>query len=94
MPAAPGRAAAPRTVRVALFATAREAVGRASIERTVPREGMTIRSFLASLAQEHSALAAILPSCRVARNGKYVSARTGRVRPGDELALHPPYSGG
>ena len=84
----------PRAVRIVLFATAREAVGRASIDLSVPAEGVPVRAVLASLGREHRALARLLPSCRIARNGRYVSPRSGRVGPGDELAIHPPYSGG
>jgi len=84
----------PRSARFLFYATAREAVGRASLEVPVPAAGARLSDLLARLAAEHRSLSAVLPSCRVARNGRYVAARTGRVRPGDEIAIHPPYSGG
>ena len=84
----------PRPVRVLLFATAREAAGRATIDLPVPPEGVPVDLLLSSLGHGHRALAAVLPDCRVARNGRYVARRGVRIRPGDEVAIHPPYTGG
>ena len=81
-------------VRILLFATAREAVGRPSLERTVPPSGTSLSELLSELAREHPGLRPILAASRIVRNGEYVSVNRQRVRPGDELAIHPPYSGG
>lgn len=83
-----------RPVRVLLFASAREAVGRSRIERPVPPEGLPLRKLLDRLAEEYPSLRAVLGSCREALNGRYVRGRSIRVHPGDELAIHPPFSGG
>jgi molybdopterin converting factor small subunit len=61
---------------------------------SVPPHGVTVEAMIASLAADHPALAPVLPHCRFARNGTYVRGRGARLRPGDELAVHPPYSGG
>jgi MoaD family protein len=82
------------SVRVVLFATAREAVGVSSIDREVPARGSTIEAVLADLAKEHPRLKPVLKSSRFLRNGRYVEGAAARIRPGDEIAVHPPYSGG
>lgn len=82
------------SVRVLLFATAREAVGAASVEREVPARGSTIGSVLSGLCTEHPRLEPILRGSRFVRNGRYVNDRRAHVAPGDEIAVHPPYSGG
>ena len=81
-------------VHLTLFATAREAVGRSELEVAVPSSGKLLRDLLAELARQYPRLGPILPACRVARNGEYVAGGSTRLWPGDELALHPPYSGG
>ncbi len=83
-----------RSVHVLLFASAREAVGRPRLERAVPPGGVPLRELLEGLGREYPALRALLGSCREALNGRYVHGRSVRVRPGDELAIHPPFSGG
>jgi molybdopterin converting factor small subunit len=81
-------------VRILLFATAREAVGAAALDREVPSDGRPVGALLDSLGAEYPALRPVLRHARIVRNGRYVSGRAGRVRPGDEVAIHPPYSGG
>ncbi len=81
-------------VRVLLFATAREAVGRASLTRRVPEEGVALDSFLESLVIVYPRLREVLRVSRVVRNGEFVARTRGQVRGGDEIAIHPPYSGG
>jgi molybdopterin converting factor small subunit len=82
------------SVRVLFFATAREAVGAPSIDREVPARGSTIEALLSGLVEEHPRLQPILKGSRFVRNGEYVAGQRARVRPGDEIAVHPPYSGG
>jgi len=82
------------SVHVVLYATAREAAGRARIDLPVPARGTSVAALLKTLGRTHSGLIGVLPTCRVARNGRYVVPRTAHVRPGDEVAIHPPYSGG
>ncbi len=81
-------------MRVLLFATAREAVGRPAVDRPVPATGVTLGALLDDLAREHRRLAPVLRVSRFVRNGRYVRGRSARVRPGDEVAVHPPFSGG
>ena len=84
----------PTTVRVLLFATAREAVGRASLDVPVPAGGIPARTVLEELVGRHPALGAVLRTSRLVVNGRVARGAPGRLRPGDELAVHPPYSGG
>jgi molybdopterin converting factor small subunit len=81
-------------VRIVLFATAREAVGRAEVSVAVPSDGLPLRDLLQTLERQYPALVRVLPHSRIVQNGSYLRGRAGRVRPGDELAVHPPYSGG
>ncbi len=83
-----------RSVRIVLFASAREAVGAAALERAVPERGVSVETLLRELAREYPPLAPILRASRFVRNGEYVVGRRGRVRRGDEFAIHPPYGGG
>jgi molybdopterin converting factor small subunit len=82
------------TVAVRLFSTARETVGTARIDRPTGARGVAVETVLRELAEAHPGLAPILRHARFARNGTYLRGRSGRLRPGDELAIHPPYSGG
>jgi molybdopterin converting factor small subunit len=81
-------------VRVLLFATARTAVGRPELEWAVPANGITVRALTRGLAEKYPALEPTLRVSRFVRNGRYLSRLTVRLRPGDELAVHPPYGGG
>jgi molybdopterin converting factor small subunit len=83
-----------RTVRITLFATAREAVGRSEILLPIPPRGSSVGGILAGLGRDFPSLALVLPSCRFAKNGQYVRGVSTRLAAGDELAVHPPYSGG
>ena len=82
------------TVRVLLFATAREAVGRSQVEVPVPEEGIGVVPLMDSLATRFPRLRTVLASSRIVRNGEFVTGGRARCRAGDELAVHPPYSGG
>ncbi len=83
-----------RSIRIVLFASAREAVGASSLDRTVPERGVSVVALLRELARDYPRLAPTLRASRFVRNGEYLVGRRGRVRPGDEFAIHPPYGGG
>lgn len=81
--------------RVLLFATAREEVGRREIDLELPTGGMAVGAALEELVARYPGLKAVLATARLARNGRYLPrGRLGRLDEGDELAIHPPYSGG
>jgi molybdopterin converting factor small subunit len=82
------------TVRVVLFASARTAAGTGRLDRPVPPEGVLVTEFLAQLVRDRPELAPIVRVARFVRNGVYLDGRRGRLGPGDEFAIHPPYSGG
>lgn len=82
------------TVRVLLFATAREAVGRKELRLPVAAGGVPVAELLILLGSEYPRLARVARTCRVVLNGRFIEGRGAVARPGDELALHPPYSGG
>ncbi len=84
----------PAKARVLLFASARQAVGHSVLERTIPKTGLDLARLLGELVREYPALAPVLRVSRFIRNGSYLRQARGRIRPGDELAIHPPYSGG
>jgi molybdopterin converting factor small subunit len=82
------------TINILLFATAREAAGRSSLRRTIPRQGISLTELLERLGAEYPPLVPVLKISRIVRNGSYVTQTRVRLRPGDEIAIHPPYSGG
>jgi len=65
-----------------------------TIAREVPPKGVPLSVLLAGLAHEHPRLVPVLKTARFVRNGQYTPGTDVRVRPGDEIAVHPPYSGG
>ncbi len=82
------------TLKVLLFASAREAVGRG--ELTVPySRGESLADLLGRLRDDYPSLAK-MSHYRFALNGEFVSGDLARVRLENavELALLPPYSGG
>jgi molybdopterin converting factor small subunit len=81
-------------VHVRLFAQAREVVGQRELDRPVPPGGASLDGFLTELVQEFPKLDRILKHCRFAINGAYTADRTAPLAPGDDLGIHPPYSGG
>jgi molybdopterin converting factor small subunit len=83
-----------RTVTVLLFAQAREAVGHSRLSLPVPSRSWSVQDLLAQLTDTYPKLGAILPRSRLALNGTFLNGRTPTLSPGDELAIHPPYSGG
>lgn len=84
----------PSVVRVLFFASAREAVGERRLDWPVPVEGRPIDGVVDELVAAHAKLAPVIRMSRLVLNGKTVPRRGTLVRPGDELAIHPPYSGG
>lgn len=81
-------------VRVRFFATAREAVGRATVPWEVPSQGIAAGTLVGQIAQRYPALSPLLRHCRLVRNHDYVQSAAELIRPGDEFGIHPPYSGG
>lgn len=84
----------PNHVRVRFFATAREAVGRSVIAWPVPPEGLRAELLLREIVDRYPRLQRVVGHSRLVVNGEYVEDRAGPVLPGDEFAIHPPYSGG
>ncbi len=84
----------PAQVRLLFFASAREAVGRPQLERPVGPDGLGIAELLRELTRTYPRLTPILAASRLVLNGRYLKGSSGTVRAGDELAIHPPYSGG
>lgn len=80
------------TITVRLFARLAELAGTRSLELEIG-EGLTARDAYRLLAQRHGSLAGFEASVAYAVNQEYVSAET-PLKPGDELALIPPVSGG
>lgn len=81
-------------LRVLLFAGAREAAGSPVIQLELAPGETSVAEVLRVLRQQYPRLGPILASSRLVRNGDFLHGRSGSVRPGDELAIHPPYSGG
>jgi len=77
---------------VRLFAILAEKAGVDRVSVPIP-PGATARSVLERLAWQHPALAAFLPSCRVAKDDRFLAADD-PVRPGEEVSVIPPVSGG
>ncbi len=79
-------------VRVRLFARYREAAGQERLELDLP-EGGTVESAWSAVVARHPALAPYRPYTLFAVGHDYVSPEH-PLRPGDELCLFPPVSGG
>lgn len=80
------------TVRVKLFAAAREAAGAGEVAVEVA-EPARVESVLAAIAARSPALAAIVRRSRLAVNERF-AAPGAPVAAGDDLALIPPVGGG
>lgn len=80
-------------VTVRLFAVLRERAGRDSVEIELPEEATVAEAFARLAAAPGLAELADRTSVRMAVNREFAS-RGARIRPGDELALIPPISGG
>jgi MoaE-MoaD fusion protein len=79
-------------VRIRLFASLREAVGRSEVELDLP-DGATAEEAWERLAAEHAGLAARRARLTAAVNRTYAPFDT-PLREGDELVFVPPVSGG
>ncbi len=84
----------PRTVRVRLYATARVVVGRPVLTWPVAGSGIPARELVAELGEAFPRLRPTLRVSRFLRNDRYLARLDEILRPGDELAVHPPYGGG
>ena len=79
-------------VAVRLFARYREAAGRERFEIELPEDG-TVEAAWSAVADHHPELRRYRPYTVFAVGHDYVSPEH-RLRPGDELCLFPPVSGG
>ncbi len=79
-------------VRVLFFGMLKEMLGRSSEELELP-EGATLSDLLARYEREAPKLKQFLPSIALSINEEYAAASS-RLKPGDEVALLPPVSGG
>lgn len=79
-------------LEIRLFATLKDRAGRERISLAVP-EATTVAGLLQATAAAFPALAPALPTALVAVNKAYAGPET-ILRPGDEVALFPPVSGG
>jgi molybdopterin converting factor small subunit len=83
-----------KPVRLLFFATARTAVGRATLDWPVPDDGVPAEDLGRAVVAAYPRLGPVLRGSRWVLNGRYLTRLRERVRPGDELAVHPPYGGG
>jgi len=77
---------------IRLFATLRDRAGQNSVSVSVPSPA-TVQDLLDTIELTYPKLAASLPTVLVAVNKNFAFPET-IVRPGDEVALFPPVSGG
>ena len=80
-------------VRVLYFAAVRERIGCAEEVLAIPTAACDDRALLALLAERHPLAAPLLAPCRIAVEHDFVRG-TFTVRPGTEIAIIPPVSGG
>lgn len=79
-------------MKVVFFAQIATAAGSRE-EHWAAAEPLSMDAFWAELERRHPGLGKFRTSCRVARNFEYC-APDDTLRPGDEVALIPPVSGG
>src|ERR1700756_4559473 len=79
-------------IRVLFFGVLKELVGRSSETIELP-EGATVEAVLHYYSRQAPRLEAMLPSLALSVNQEY-SRGDWVLRPGDEVALLPPVSGG
>ena len=82
------------SARLLLFATARTAVGAARLDWAVQPGGSPAAEILEQLGARYPAVRRVLRASRLYLNGELLLDAGEAVRPGDELAIHPPYGGG
>jgi len=81
-------------VQVRFYAQARVAAGATRLDRAIASSDASVGDLLRQLKEENPSLASVLSISRVAVNGEYVDGLGFRLRTGDEVAIHPPFSGG
>jgi molybdopterin converting factor small subunit len=83
-------------VTVLFFGGAQDAAGARSASLEVPHDGCALSVFADHLVNSYPALGPYLALVRWAVNGTVVpsGADAARVKPGDEVALLPPFAGG
>jgi molybdopterin converting factor subunit 1 len=79
-------------LEIKLFATLKDRAGRNRVKVTVP-DRASVKSLLDVTGQTYPELAPALPTSLVAVNKAYATLDT-IIKPGDEIALFPPVSGG
>lgn len=79
-------------MRVLYFAQARLATAL-SEEHLKTSAGLSEKELWKELVRRHPKLATLQPSCRLARNGRFLSPSES-LEPEDEVAVLPPVSGG
>ncbi|HXF68712.1 MAG TPA: molybdenum cofactor biosynthesis protein MoaE [Thermoflexus sp.] len=79
-------------IQIRLFATLKDRIGREVISVHVP-EGASVADLLQAIAEAYPTLQPYLSSAVVAVNHEFAFPEDG-LRPGDEVALFPPVSGG
>jgi molybdopterin synthase sulfur carrier subunit len=77
-------------VSVLAFGIAREIVGGSKVNITLS-DSTTVETLIETLSERYPALKK-LTSFMIAVNGVY--AKSGAIKPGDEVAIIPPVSGG
>jgi molybdopterin converting factor subunit 1 len=82
----------PTTIRIKLFAAARQAVNADTIKVAIDSQS-TIRNLKKSVAEQFPTLDRIISQSRWAINGEY-ALESDVVPTGAEIALIPPVSGG
>ena len=80
-------------LEIRLFATLKDRAGRCHIRVELPERAATAADVLSAVAAGYPALAPALPTALLAVNRAFAGPDT-PVRPGDEVALFPPVSGG
>jgi molybdopterin converting factor small subunit len=80
-------------VRVLFFASARKAAGCAENVLACEEPGVSEADFWSQLVGIYPALEPLRLSTRLAKNHEYLTAGE-LIKPGDEIALIPPVSGG
>ena len=81
------------TVKVMLFAAAREQAGVDEMRLELGASECTTTGAAQSLQQRYPQLEKLLPRCALAVNGEYVQSEMA-LKEGDEVAVLPPMSGG
>ncbi len=79
-------------IQIRLFATLKDRIGREIISVQIP-DGASVADLLQAVAETYPALQPYLSSTVVAINHEFAFPEDG-LRPGDEVALFPPVSGG